>query len=82
MHTIQTGLHNSFHPTNWDGSTWSKFGARGEHGAPTSLDILVGNKITARIDKNSPYIIYFTRVVKPKQCIAMVFCRKGGSATP
>ena len=27
-----TGLHNSFHPTIRDGSTWSKFGARGEHG--------------------------------------------------
>ena len=26
------GLHNSFHPTIRDGSTWSKFGARGEHG--------------------------------------------------
>ena len=27
-----TGLHNLFHPTIWDGSTWSKFGAHGEHG--------------------------------------------------
>ena len=27
-----SGLHNSFHPTIWDVSTWSKFGARGEHG--------------------------------------------------
>ena len=27
-----TELHNSFHPTIRDGSTWSKFGARGEHG--------------------------------------------------
>ena len=26
------GLHNFFHPTIRDGSTWSKFGARGEHG--------------------------------------------------
>ena len=26
------GLHNSFHPTIRDGSTRSKFGARGEHG--------------------------------------------------
>ena len=26
------GVHKSFHPTIWDGSTWSKFGARGEHG--------------------------------------------------
>ena len=26
------GLHNLFHPTIRDGSTWSKFGARGEHG--------------------------------------------------
>ena len=25
-------MHNSFHPTIRDGSTWSKFGARGEHG--------------------------------------------------
>ena len=29
---LDTGLHNSFHPTIRDGSTWSKFGARGEHG--------------------------------------------------
>ena len=29
---LSTGLHNSFHPTIRDGSTWSKFGARGEHG--------------------------------------------------
>ena len=27
-----TGLHNLCHPTIRDGSTWSKFGARGEHG--------------------------------------------------
>ena len=27
-----SGLHNSCHPTIRDGSTWSKFGARGEHG--------------------------------------------------
>ena len=26
------GVHKSFHPTIRDGSTWSKFGARGEHG--------------------------------------------------
>ena len=26
------GLHNLFHPTIRDGSTWSKFGAHGEHG--------------------------------------------------
>ena len=26
------GLHFWFHPTIRDGSTWSKFGARGEHG--------------------------------------------------
>ena len=26
------GLHKSFHPTSRAGSTWSKFGARGEHG--------------------------------------------------
>ena len=25
-------MHNSFHPTIQDGSTWSKFGARGEQG--------------------------------------------------
>ena len=29
---IAAGLHNSFHPTIRDGSTWSKFKARGEHG--------------------------------------------------
>ena len=29
---ICTGLHNLCHPTIRDGSTWSKFGARGEHG--------------------------------------------------
>ena len=28
----QAGVHKSFHPTIRDGSTWSKFGARGEHG--------------------------------------------------
>ena len=28
----EAGLHNLFHPTIRDGSTWSKFGARGEHG--------------------------------------------------
>ena len=27
-----TGLHNLCHPTIRDGSMWSKFGARGEHG--------------------------------------------------
>ena len=27
-----SGLHNLCHPTIRDGSTWSKFGARGEHG--------------------------------------------------
>ena len=27
-----SGLHNSFHPTIRDGSTWSMFRARGEHG--------------------------------------------------
>ena len=26
-----SGLHNSCHPTIRDGSTWGKFGARGEH---------------------------------------------------
>ena len=26
------GLHKLCHPTIQDGSTWSKFGARGEHG--------------------------------------------------
>ena len=30
--TIAPGLHKLFHPTIRDGSTWSKFGARGEHG--------------------------------------------------
>ena len=29
---LHTGLHNLFHPTIRDGSTWSKFGAHGEHG--------------------------------------------------
>ena len=29
---LPPGLHNLFHPTIRDGSTWSKFGARGEHG--------------------------------------------------
>ena len=29
---IDAGVHKSFHPTIRDGSTWSKFGARGEHG--------------------------------------------------
>ena len=29
-HSLGPGLHNSFHPTIRDGSTWSKFGARGE----------------------------------------------------
>ena len=28
----KAGLHNLFHPTIQDGSTWSKFGARGERG--------------------------------------------------
>ena len=27
----EAGLHNLFHPTIQDGSTWSKFGARREH---------------------------------------------------
>ena len=30
--THGTGVHKSFHPTIRDGSTWSNFGARGEHG--------------------------------------------------
>ena len=29
---VQPGLHNLCHPTIRDGSTWSKFGARGQHG--------------------------------------------------
>ena len=29
---LWAGVHKSFHPTIRDGSTWSKFGARGEHG--------------------------------------------------
>ena len=29
---LWSGLHNSFHPTIRDGSTWSMFGARGKHG--------------------------------------------------
>ena len=29
---VQPGLHNLCHPTIQDGSTWSKFRARGEHG--------------------------------------------------
>ena len=29
---LPPGLHNLFHPTIQDGSKWSKFGARGEHG--------------------------------------------------
>ena len=29
---LLTGLHKLCHPTILDGSTWSKFGARGEHG--------------------------------------------------
>ena len=28
----RSGLHNLCHPTIRDGSTWTKFGARGEHG--------------------------------------------------
>ena len=28
----EPGLHNLCHPTIQDGSTWSKFGERGEHG--------------------------------------------------
>ena len=28
----RAGLHNAFHPTIRNGSTWSKFRARGEHG--------------------------------------------------
>ena len=32
MTMIITGVHKSFHPTIRDGSTWSTFGARGEHG--------------------------------------------------
>ena len=32
MIMMQAGLHNLCHPTIRDGSTWSKFGARGEHG--------------------------------------------------
>ena len=31
-HCFGTVLHNSCHPTIRDGSTWSKIGARGEHG--------------------------------------------------
>ena len=30
--TFEAGLHKLCHPTIRDGSTWSKFGARGEHG--------------------------------------------------
>ena len=30
--TLKTGLHKLCHPTIRDESTWSKFGARGEHG--------------------------------------------------
>ena len=29
---VVAGLHNLCHPTIRDGSRWSKFGARGEHG--------------------------------------------------
>ena len=29
---LLTGLHKLCHPTIRDGSMWSKFGARGEHG--------------------------------------------------
>ena len=29
---LAAGVQKSFHPTIPDGSTWSKFGARGEHG--------------------------------------------------
>ena len=29
---LPPGLHNLCHPTIRDGNTWSKFGARGEHG--------------------------------------------------
>ena len=29
---LLSGLQKSFHPTIRDGITWSKFGARGEHG--------------------------------------------------
>ena len=29
---VQPGLHNLCHPTIRDGSTWNKFGARGQHG--------------------------------------------------
>ena len=29
---VQPGLHNLCHPTIRDGSTWSQFGACGEHG--------------------------------------------------
>ena len=30
--SLHTGLHKLCHPTIWDESTWSKFGACGEHG--------------------------------------------------
>ena len=41
-----TGVHKSFHPTIRDGSTWSKFGARGEHG-----DVL---RFTTEVFSGSP----------------------------
>ena len=29
---MKTGLHKLWYPVVWDMSTWSKFGAHGEHG--------------------------------------------------
>ena len=43
---IYTGVHKSFHPTIRDGSTWSKFGARGEH-----VDVL---RLSTEVFSGSP----------------------------
>ena len=43
---IKSGVHKSFHPTIQDGSMWSKFGARGEHG-----DVL---RFTTEVFSGSP----------------------------
>ena len=61
MSTVKTmstlGLHNLFHPTIRDGSTWSKFGAHGEHGDVFPVLQLRCARILRKL--NQIFIAYF-----------------------
>ena len=65
-----TGVHKSFHLTIRDGSTWSKFGARGEHGDVLrfSTEVFSGSPTSGSWEvKNSIFSYASSSTLHPRQ---------------